>query len=568
MENLKSYARLTIIPNLPATDTGKRFKNSIVLESNNDILAVTTHKEISNPNGTFSIILSPRIAKNIATHTGSLSVSDIITPYSLVQIEFKTSGDYKVEMIGLVSRAAVTMQVDASGTPNRVIKIDGFDMGIVLKNFILYFSPFLIGDSLQAYGGQIVFGTDNNVFNQNNPAQFIQNFINWAVGKPYPQGPTQVFYPLTLPNGLKLTNYMDFNTGMSTAFTKNLILDPFILTNIGAAHETSVFDIAKSYADVPFHEVFMDLRRPNTDANGVVTRESVLEAEKTHRIDPLTNNVNQPTSSNLQPYVFNMRTAPFSQGIHGAAGNTLGWDGITYHDFLTTDVTQQDIATSEENVFNYFDLICERQSFALGDQQLAYIADFGKKNKDTVRFPIQFQDSVNTYGIKRFPITKTKYVEFVSAVNTPKGPKKQFTTNFFPLVQVMTLTRQLFRWFSFGELFETGTITLKGRVGVGVDGVTMGSKLREFYPNGTPTGKEFYIESVMQEFVSGKSLQTTVAVTRGCHHKTWTDTEGNSHKGRFDLVKEAEKQLHLDQKNNSKYFLPIDFEDSPKGTGA
>lgn len=556
MNNSRSYARLTF-----NTSTG----NTIVIDDANDcILSVVTCKEISNPNGTFSITLSPRIAKQLALSRGSLSISDVINPYDLVQIEFKVDDTgYHTEMIGLVSRAAVSLKLGENGAPQRVIKIDGFDMGAALKNFKIFFSPFVTSADLTEYAGEIYFGKDEKIFAGKNPAQFIRTFINLACGGAGSPGPGQVFYPLTFNNGLKIPNYIDFNSGLATEFTQHTILDPFFLTNIQANTEQSVYDIVKAYSDIPYHEVFMDLRRPGVDATG--KNWSVEEAEKTHKLNPLSVdtrgnviNVDIQEVTNQQPYVFNMRTTPFSQG-------STGWDALNHHDFLTSDVLAQDVATSEQNIYNYYDVVCERQSFALGDLQLAYVSEGGQSTnaagEKISRFPIQDQDSINKYGIKRFPYHTTKFVEFVASVNTVQKQGQKVYSNLLPIQQIRTLARQLFRWFSFGEMFETGTIILRGRVGVGPKGITMGSRLREAAPGGGLTGKEYYIESVMQEFMLGATLRTTAAVTRGHFPYDWTDQSGATHAGRFTEVKIAEDQYNLTQADNANFFNPIDDED-------
>jgi hypothetical protein len=254
-----------------------------------------------------------------------------------------------------------------------------------------------------------------------------------------------------------------------------------------------------------------------------------------------------------------MRTTPFSEG-------TNGWDGLNAHYFLSTDVINQSVAFSEQNVYNYFDVLCERQSFTLGELQLAYVSEDGKSTDSLgnviSRFPIQDQSSIDRFGIKRFPYHTTKYVEFVNSSNTLFGPSGRAETNFLPLKQIRTLARQLFRWFSFGELFETGIISLKGRVGVGKNGITMGSRLVEVSPNGKPTGKQYYIESVLQEFSLGSPLKTTVSVTRGHFPHDWVGNSPNSRgKGRFTLVREKEIELNLEQTRNSEFFVPVDFRD-------
>jgi hypothetical protein len=560
------------------TSSGNTF---IVDDSNECILSVSTSKDISNPNGVFEITLSPRILTHLASYN-LRTIGDIISPYDVVKIDFKVDDSgYHTEMIGLVARASVSLDVDANGAPKRVIRISGFDMGIVLKNFKIYFNPFISNADLTAFAGEIYFGRDGRFFVGNSPKDFVQNFVRLALdgtnsrsnkGKAMSlKGNGQVFYPLTLPGGRKISDYMDFDNGISTAFDKHTIIDPFFLCQIKENTEVSVYDIVKFYSDVPYHEVFMDLRRPENPNDP----ESVKAAEDTHSIDP----PSLTTKTGAQPYVFNMRTVPFSRG-----NDKSRWGGLNFHQFYQTDVLHMDVAASEQNIYNYFDVVCERQSFALGDMQMAWVSDSSRTNKGDIRFPIQDQNSADRFGIKRFPYHTTKYVDFISHQNTVRrgGSKEKVVgknkdDSFFQMTQIRSLCRQLFRWFSHGELFETGIMTVKGRVGVGPKGMTMGSKLVEMLPNGTPSGKEFYVESVMQDYALGQSLKTTMAVTRGHYpedHYGYTDLLGSKPEqnasrkkiaGRFTLVREREKELHLDQANNSGFFNPIDPEDFPNG---
>jgi hypothetical protein len=541
MNNLRSYAKLTFL----TRNSGSLLLNSA--SANNCILAVNTCKEISNPNGTFTIVLSPRIAKQLAIERGTAVISDVIRPYDLVQIEFKTGDanqpDYKVEMIGIVSRAFIELAVGGNGAPQRVIKIVGFDMGFALKNFKIFFNPYVGGDTLgtgQQYGPDIYWGTNTSVFDNMNPIQFVQKFLNIAFSS---VGPGQPFYPLKFPNGLNFQSYMDFVTGISTAFANNTMSDPYILTNIGLDKEVSVYDIVKSYSDIPFHEVFMDLRRPGTDATGYTW--TVEEAEKTHQFNPP---LPSTTTNNQQPYVFNMRTAPFSP---------QNWAALNTHYFYTSDVLNENLGTSEDNIYNYYEVLCERQSIIMGDDQKSFLS--GTANVGGVsRFPIIDTDSIENYGFKKFPFTTTKYVEFVTSTNVTT---EQSVNPQVVLKQTMTLNRQLFRWYAFGEDFESGVVVLKGRVGVGPNGITMGSRLLERNPNGTFTGKQFYIESVMQDFAVGNSLKTTVALTRGHYPFNWVDSQGNTQLGRFDKVINLEKELSIDQASAESFFNPIDPED-------
>ena len=113
-----------------------------------------------------------------------------------------------------------------------------------------------------------------------------------------------------------------------------------------------------------------------------------------------------------------------------------------------------------------------------------------------------------------------------------------------------TMTRQLFRWYAYGEEFETGTISCKGRVGIGPKGASIGSRLVECFPDGSPTGKEYYIEGVAQDWVAGAPLKTNITVTRG-HFPN----------ARFEKIKALEAKLGVQQNGNGNLFYPME-EDS------
>lgn len=557
MSNLRSYANLIF----KTKSAGFFSMNSV---ANQDILSVTTHKDISSPMGNFTILLSPRVAKNLGLSRGTVYISDILKPFDLVQMQFKTNSNYKTEMIGLISRATVTLTINpADGKPIRALRIDGFDFGKVLQAFKMFFNPFVKTPSGQEFAGIFYFGKDHEIFNNPGstsatPAQFISNFLTYCFNKVTPDGP---FYPLTWPGGTSLINYVDFVSGIDTVFRDYTMSDPFILLGLGAGVETSVYDIVKAYSDPPFHEVFMDLRRAENQSDP----KSIQQAESTHTINPKSSLTygpyqNQDNFSNenilnsqQQPYVFNMRTTPFSQ---------TNWSSVSQHRFLQTDLMHQDTAESEDNIFNYYVVVCERENFVQGNIQVAQLAWETGGNNGTPKIPIfdnkkltfntgvQYPPSMDTYGIRRFPISTTKYVEFIKSTDHQNNEiiKKQ-----------ASLARELFRWFSFGELFESGTITLKGRVGIGFDGATIGSRLVEIDPTQKPTGKEYYIEGVLQEWNIGQPFKTTLSVSRGHFPNRTFIKDGVQYPGRFTLVQAQEINLGIDQQNNSTLFEDIPF---------
>jgi len=548
MSNLRSYPNLIF----KTKQAGVFDINSF---ANQDVLSVTTHKDISSPMGNFTILLSPRVAKNLGVSRGTVYISDVLNPFDLVQIQFKTTGNYKTEMIGVISRATVTLTINPQdGKPVRALRIDGFDLGKMAQAFKLYFNPWINQSSGQQYGGNFYFGKDHEIFNNPgltaaSPTQFITNFLNLVFNKIIPGGPV---YPLTFPGGIKIYNLIDFISGIGDDFLKyNLVhtmTDPFILLNLGVDKETSIYDIVKAYSDPPFHETFFDLRRATNQSNP----QDIAMAESTHTLNVLPSSTYSPTNPNglaqQQPYVFTMRTTPFSQ---------VNWNALNQCQFIQSDIMHQDTAQSEDNIFNYYIVYCERENFVQGSVQAAQL------NKDSNgRIPIidnkplpitnglTYPNSMDTYGIRRYPFTTTKYVEFIYATDHQNSTIIQ---------KQSALARELFRWFSFGELFESGTITLKGRVGIGYDGATMGSRLVEYSTNGSKTGKEYYIEGVMQEWVLGQPLKTTLSVTRG-HFPTQAFTIGGvSYPGRFYLVQQQEANLALDQIKNGQFFENIPF---------
>ncbi|VVB53203.1 Uncharacterised protein [uncultured archaeon] len=550
MKNLRTHAQIRVI-----TKDGNLVYDSV----NADILQVTTQKDLANSSGFFTIVLSPRIAKSQTNTIGTSYIPDIVKPFDLVQISFKTTGDYKTEMIGFVSRAFIDFKVDTStGKPNRTLTIEGFDLTKAIQNYKLFFNPYVTGDDFSAaFGGLVFYGTEKGekIFNSKNPAEFIKAFLEQAFlntfnaadpkkESPYygfsfgRQSSSQASGSKGLPSdepvaydktiGIKLNDLIDFNSGISTAFKGNKMINPYILAGLGAGVEISIWDIAKSYSDPPFHECFVDLRRPTKD-------KSADNVEKEHIIPPQAGDGNQP-------YVFYMRTSPFSQDA---------WRNLNKHYFSPADLIAQNTATSEDNIYNYYQVICEMENVLMGSIQVAALSavtDSAKLGRP--RVPIFDVESMKNFGLKRFPVDKTKYVDFITDSNNVAQ-----TAALDVIKAQATLARELFRWFSFGEDFETGTISLKGRVGVGEDGITIGSKLVELNGAGERTGKEFYIESVQQNWQFGNSLTTTISVTRGHFPENYTDALTNQTKlGRFNKVAQREVELGLDQASNKEYF--------------
>lgn len=566
--NLRTHARISIL-----TKDSKLTFDTL----NRDVIQVKTSKDISNSSGVFAIILSARVAKSQVTALGTSYIPDLIKPYDLVQIEFKTDGGYKTEMIGYVARASLSLKVEQnSGAPERALIIEGFDLTKAIQNYKIFFNPYVTdNDWSEVFGGLVMYGAEKGkeIFRSKNAADFIKAFLKQAflntyrTHDPKRRSPyygfifgkntdsastglegtspatqlTSISYDKTV--GVKLNDLIDFEGGISTDFKGNTMIDPYILLGLGAGVEISLWDVVKSYSDPPFHECFIDLRRPNFEysVGGVTKSMTVEDAESTHRIPP-------ETGKFESPYVYYMRTTPFGKN---------SWNKLNRHEFYTSDVISQDTSTSEDNIFNYYQVICERENVLVGSVQLAALsaithdAALGRP-----LIPIFDVPSIKNYGFKRFPGDKTKYVEFIS--NMPDKKEALDANSYFILKAQATLARELFRWYSFGEDFEDGTLVLKGRVGVGVDGVTIGSKLVECRPNGRPTGKEFYIEGVSQNWSFGKGLVTSLSVTRGHYPEDYEDAvTGKKLDGRNTKVAKREKELGLDQKTHSWYFENI-----------
>ncbi len=478
------------------------------------VLSVVTHKELSNTAGMFSIVLSPRVGKSLISEKGQFELADLIKPFDLVQIEFKTDGDYKHEMLGVVSRPASSLTIRSNGVPTRATRIDGFDLRRVFMDMKLYFNPYIVDREGKGFPGAAYWNAALDAFKGNKgstPAEFIKTLIQLAL-KDDVRG-RGIFYPLGFGplEALKVDKLVDTQHGISTEFNDYKLFDPFFLIGIGPTQEVSIWDLLKQYSDPPFHECFIDYRRDITNEKDSDIS-GVLGGSNTN----IFGDVLPPDQVvNKQPCVFYMRTTPFSKAAWTNCPNKK--TGFLKHSFLMSDVIQQDTAPSVDNVFNYFQVLCERENVLIGDIQVTALV-----GASDFRIPIIDVPSIQQFGLRIFPNTTTKYVEFVAKDRdaldkmTPKEKKdgtRPINTNI--LDKQIHLTLKLFEWFSFGELFESGTITLKGRVGIEEGGATIGSKLVELNPQGTPTGKEYYIEGVMQKWEFGKPMETSLAVTRG-----------------------------------------------------
>ena len=106
------------------------------------------------------------------------------------------------------------------------------------------------------------------------------------------------------------------------------------------------------------------------------------------------------------PLVFYLRTTPFSPN---------SWNNLNSHHLLTTDIMVQNTATSEENIYNYYIVICTNDAVIAGTPQLAATAF---TSYDPIlgrpKVPIYDTESTLKYGLRQFPIQQTKYVDFIS----------------------------------------------------------------------------------------------------------------------------------------------------------
>jgi hypothetical protein len=575
MSNLRSYAKIVF-----ATTNG-----NLNIDSSNSadslILGVTTVKQLASSVGQFSIDLSPRILKeqystnvlklgdsngNTSIDVKSLStnsIPDIIKPYTLVQISFKTDeSGFKVEMIGYVSRASIQTKVDQkTGKPIRVFHIDGFDLTRALQDYKLYYNPFIITANGAIQNGLVALASEtansSTFLTAKNAAEFISTLLAFAFGKiafSNPNAKDSPYYgfyfnpvfnngntssvtnvsQLVVTGGLSLRSLIDFSSGITTVFTESKMSDPTVLINMNSGDQMSLWDLIKMYSDAPFHECFIDLVRPyypyTTSVNeysqsGIETiSKSEEEAEKIQNsfLSNVSPNQNPSSSSNRDtPVVFHMRTTPFSE---------TAWYNLSYHYFSQGDILSSNLATSEENIFNYYQISCERESVLSTTEQLAF-ASATTSSGGVPLFPIFDIQSILTYGIRKFPADTTRYVDFINQVDGKAADPLNSAT---VLQETVTLNREMFRYYAYGEDFETGTVQLKGRVGQGENGAMIGSRFIEKGPDGSDTGKQYYIESVSQSFSVGSPLLTSLTLTRG-HFPS----------NRFSKLRVLENQLGL-----------------------
>ncbi len=504
-DNLRSHARL-IFKTKKGTEI---FSLSTENSLNSQIMSVSTKKDLAASAGNFKIVLNPRTAKDLISKGVSL-VSDLLEPYDLVQIQFKTGEEgYKTEMIGVVSRASISLSVDPrTGAPTRNIIVTGYDLGKIIQDFHIYFNWYITANSAhqqqnrQIGGGKTYFAELNGLLKNKTAKQFIQTMLSYFFKESgnLSGGPV---YPVNLgvdnPNNTSnISNYIDFLSGISSTFQDHTIDNPYILLDLQGGSDNSLWDLVRAYSDKPYHETFVDLRRVNTH-NTATNVNTIKAAEVTHVISPP--RVSTPLSkididnpkfltaySFNQPYVFYMRTTPFSKG---------NWTSLNYHTFDLSEVTHQDTSTDSDNIYNYFEVISQISTGLSQDQQLPFIY-----TNSGAKVPIFDIHSISKFGFRKFPMNLTKYVQFV------------FGNNLEPLKKQAYLMRELFRWYCYGEDLESGVIVLKGRVGIGYNGITIGSKLIE-QSSDRPTGKEYYIESLSQDFEFGVGLKTTIGVTRG-----------------------------------------------------
>jgi len=569
--NTRSYARVRIF-----TKT-----TTVLLDSeiNSDLMAVTTKKDISGSGQSFSIVVSPRFLKQLADGPQATpTIHNLIQPYDLVEISLKVDETgYKVEMIGFVSRATVTLKVGDGGVPQRNLTIMGFGMDRALQMSKVFFNPYAFNESMRGAGGIYYYTTPEaqKIFQSRNVVDFAKALVNMAFDNSLNKSNQSPFFGITFGNsndnsgltdsnqvqGLKMQNLVDFQGGMSTVFNTNTINNTNFLTEMYAGPERNLWDLLMMYTDPPFHECFIDLRRNGTydyadtkySSSTTVSKETQYNADVTHH--PLTFDIDgaekthavgkNGNQANVSPLVLYVRTTPFSPDT---------WGNLNQHTFSTADVIETELASSDENVFNYFITLPTFDSVISGIGAMPIIASCTWDDSlNLPKVPIYDRDSIAKFGLRRFPAEQTKFVDFISKDITGQFYQTGLPTTMTIAKPCATLARQLLRWYSFGEDFETGFISLKGRVGIGPNGATIGSRLVEYGPSGSPTGKEYYIEGITQNWQVGTPLSTSLTVTRG-HYPA----------NRFPKVTDLCKKLNLDQLRvgNSSVFFPIEPEDS------
>jgi hypothetical protein len=450
--------------------------NDGTLDPTNQVLSVTTSKQMDTPAGAFTVTLAGD------EWNAKLLPNDLV----VIQMGYKTAEGNKLNtvMVGLIDR--IRRQRSAgSNTVNTIIT--GRDFGKVLVKSALKFYPELGAANPDAQkASEKFFLTDegwvtlmsfftSDQITQGTPAVVLDNIIRYVLPKLNEVEWTVWDESKKEPVSKKVdvTNILRYN------FAKVDMFLPLILS--ADQFEGAIWNLMERASIAPFTELFVDVREAseawNAEGKARVVNETIEEASDESK-------AKFPKGKGYYPMprfsfgedgsavMIALRNTPFYKGA---------WEQLYTHDLPSEDVLEEDLSYSDDEHYNLFWAGTTINPLGIDLKRVAP--------------PLMNENAVKRYGISPLEV---QIEGLAMDASDPEHPT---------LLEDLSkkYTQKLKDWFENNHLYYNGSMTVRGK-----GNYKIGQRLLRKGIN-----REFYIEGVTQSFNVFDRWETTLQLTRG-----------------------------------------------------
>lgn len=442
----------------------------------NEVLAVTTQKQLSTPAGAFTITLA------------GVYWLDRLTSNDVVVIQMGYEGTpMDTVMVGLVDDVRETLT--AGPAPTVVTTVTGRDFGKLLVQDNLKFYPEINGASTSA---------DTFFLTEDGWTELMKVFTNNSIAKGTPSAiiDTIMRYIFTRLNSVSWTVYDEtsktpkkkvVDVGQVVRYTleKLNFFMPFIFT--ADDYEGAIWNLMQRTAPTPFVELFIDTRNPyevyNTTGKSCVVVGTIDKTSAGHSKLPKGKGYYPSTAMKFgqdgSEVVLVSRITPFDR---------VNREKLITHTVGDQDVLSRDLGRSDSEHYNLFWAGTTLNPLGIDLKRVAP--------------PLMNISMVKRYGLSPLEVE-------IDGLGISDGDQVALTdlSKYY--------TAKLKAWFENNQNYLNGSLTIRGR-----GGIRIGQRL--IYSN---INNEFYVEAVSHTFNVFTDWTTDLTVTRGMGLGTNVDSK-------------------------------------------
>lgn len=447
------------------------------LDPLDNVLSVSTQKNLSNPAGAFTV--------SLAGHQWSSRLK----PNDIVVIQMGYVGEKTTSvMVGLIDTISRTRSIGSDGKPTVSCSITGRDFGKVLLKTVLKFYPeigakdekireklfltdtgwinmmkFFVGDD-------IVIGTPAEILDRIMRYILIKlNDVNWKVYDEAGKTPVQ--------KNAKLANIVRYN------FAKVDFFLPFILN--ADQFEGSIWNLMERTNIKPFTEMFIDVRsddeawRPTPD--GRVVPDTIQESSSQAKNDNFKEGEGKYHSPASQfgedkaKVILVYRQTPFDD---------KHWKRLRRWRIEPEDVLNEELSISDNEHFNLF---------WAGTLINPLDIDLKKTNP-----PLINEKDIKRYGISPLEVD-------IDGLDIREDERTKGIKSLDSMTKEHTA--RLKAWFENNHTYWSGALTIRGRAEIRIGHrVLYNDQVRDL---------EYYVEAVNHSYNVFTDWTTTLTITRG-----------------------------------------------------